>query len=245
MQIGPFPSRPRPGHATPLMLLAAGASMGGATAWAGQPALAEACTASAAGWACVIDFGRRGGDAEDLPRLATGLILGAALAHLCWVALYPAVLEAPAPLLARFSAGRSGMFVPLGLLLVTLRHGDPSGRFAAAAFGALPIGLATARTGCLALGCCPGGPAPWGTHPFALYEIAGLLGLARIARCVPPRLVAGVCIAGLGILRLALEPTRALPALGPPALPVQSLAFTLVAVGAFAAARPARWSPGA
>lgn len=176
---------------------------------------------------------------DRMLRLAAGLALGAALAHLGWALLYlPQVLAHPWALLYPFT-GFCVLFVPLGLL-VCAPHAD--------AFRVLPAALVVARLGCLAAGCCPGTPSalPWalsGLHPTPLYEVAGLLGLHAAARRLPAPWVIPFVLGGFGLLRLGLDPLRAVPPLGAPALPAAGIAglwvVSALALGFGRVARPA------
>lgn len=79
---------------------------------------------------------------------------------------------------------------------------------------ALPLGHAVGRVGCFFQGCCGGRPP----HPVQLYEAAGLLMIAGLARwvlsCVrSSRLRTGTAFAAYltmyGLLRVLLDPLRA------------------------------------
>jgi len=207
-------------------------------------AAAQLVCLSAAFWVALAVHRRREPAGAGALRFLLGLALGGALAHLGWVALYvQRALEEPRWVLA--PAGFSVLFVPLGLLAVAPwgRARGERERFLAAAFASLPLALATARLGCLVAGCC-GGIAtdlPWGLrlagdtvarHPTALYDILGLVALDAIARRQRPDRAAPAVLAGIGMLRLAIEPLRAAPPLGPPLLPAAWIASFWVALGA-------------
>jgi prolipoprotein diacylglyceryltransferase len=81
----------------------------------------------------------------------------------------------------------------------------------------LPLGLAVARLGCIAAGCCAGvamespvvvAGVSFADHPVRLYDAAGLLVLYRAARRMPMHLVVPTVLVGFGCLRLFLEPLR-------------------------------------
>jgi prolipoprotein diacylglyceryltransferase len=185
--------------------------------------------------------------------MIVGLALGGALANLGWAALYADRIWAqPGALLA--PGGFSVLFVPSGPLAVAPWRASRAerDRFLAAAFASLPLALATARIGCLVAGCCGGIPTdlPWGMrlagdtvwrHPTALYDIAGLLALHAAARGLPAARVAPVVLVGFGVLRLAIEPLRAAPPLGPPLVSPSWIASVWVALG-LVLDRPARAS---
>jgi hypothetical protein len=116
------------------------------------------------------------------------------------------------------------LFVPLGPLLLA-----PWGT----AFSTLPLAIAVARLGCLAAGCCGGANG----EPTPLYEIAGLVALHTAVWKVPDRWVTPAVLAGLGLVRLAVEPWRAAPPLGEPMVSAATIAALWVALGLFLAAR--------
>ena len=177
----------------------------------------------AAFWTALALYSRRARPARSV-HFALGLALGAALAHAGWLLLHAAViapaLRARPGLLLDPAFGACVLFVPLGPLLLER---------SAAAFASLPLGLAVARLGCLAAGCCRGTPTslPWalaGLHPTALYESAGLLVLHAAVSRAAPRFAAPLVLGGIGALRLACEPLRAAPALAAPLVPPAALA---------------------
>jgi prolipoprotein diacylglyceryltransferase len=207
---------------------------------------------SAAFWVALFAYGRcqperSEGDKEARGehglRFVAGLVLGGALAHVGWAALYAdKLLAQPAALLA--PAGFCVLFVPLGPLAVAPWRASRAerDRFLAVALASLPLALATARLGCLVAGCCGGIPTdlPWGMrlagdpiarHPTALYDIAGLLALSGIARRLPPERIAPAVLVGLGLLRLAIDPLRALPPLGAPLWSPGWIAALWIALG--------------
>lgn len=125
-------------------------------------------------------------------RFILGLGLGALLAHLGWGLLHlPESIENPAWLLEPGAA--TVLFVPLGVLLLAPWR---------EALAPLPLALAAARAGCLPFDCCyePG----W----RGALEIAALVSLHFVIRQRPATTAFAVC-AGLGALRLLLEPMRA------------------------------------
>ena len=208
---------------------------------------------SAAFWVALLAYRRRQargerseGDKEAREhglRFIAGLALGGTLAHLGWAALYAdRVSSQPAALLA--PVGFCVLFVPLGPLALAPWRASRAerARFLAAALASLPLALATARVGCLVAGCCVGVPTdlPWGVrlagdpiarHPTALYDIAGLLALDRIACRLPRERVPSMVLVGLGLLRLAIDPLRALPPLGPPLVSASWIAGLWVGIG--------------
>lgn len=195
---------------------------------------------SAGFWVALALYRRS--EAAGAGRFVCGLVLGALLAHLGWALLYvDRIVAEPRALLA--PAGWSVLFVPLGLLVATPWHGGRRRRdqFLRSSVASLPLALATARIGCLGVGCCHGLPTdlPFGLrlagdavtrHPIALYEIAGLLLLHGFATSIPPRWVAPAVLAGFGLLRLAIEPRRAAAPLGAPLLAPGWIAALWVAV---------------
>ena len=189
-------------------------------------------------WTAWLVYSRRA-HAPRPVRFACALALGAALAHAGWLLLQLPViapaLRARPGLLLDPRLGACVLFVPLGPLLL-----ERSG----AAIASLPLGLAVARLGCLAAGCCRGTPssAPWavgGLHPSALYECAGLLVLHTLVSRAAPRQRAPLVLAGIGALRLVCEPLRAAPALGPPLVPPAALAAAWIVLAA-----PLAWLAG-
>jgi len=160
-------------------------------------------------------------------RFVGALGLGAVFAHLGWAALHwPAVAANPAALLDP-TRGLTLLFVPLGLLLL---ERSP------AAFASLPLAFAVARLGCLATGCCHG---PEG-EPTPLTEIAGLVALHGVVRRLPALWVTPTVLAGVGLLRLATEPLRAMPPLGEPLVPASVIATAWIAGGGMLAMGSAR-----
>jgi len=207
------------------------------------PPVLQLALLSAAFWVALIAYERREPEGERGLRFIAGLALGGALAHLGWAALYAdRVWSAPAALFS--PAGFCVLFVPLGPLAAAPWRAPRAerDRFLAAAFASLPLALATARLGCLVAGCCGGLPTdlPWGLrlgddtisrHPTALYDIAGLLALHALASRLPAARVAPVVLAGFGLLRLAIDPLRALPPLGPPLVSPGLVAAAWIGVG--------------
>ena len=197
---------------------------------------------SAAFWVALALRERRA-SGESARRFVAGLALGGALAHLGWAALYiDRVWTQPSAVVS--PAGFCVLFVPLGLLALAPWRAPRAerDRFLAGAFASLPLALATARLGCLVTGCCRGLPTdlPWGLrlagdtiprHPTALYDIAGLLALHAAARALPEARVAPAVLIGFGALRLAIEPLRIAPPLGPPVVPAGLLAAAWIGAG--------------
>lgn len=203
------------------------------------PATIQWLALSAAFWVALACYRRR--DTADTGRFAVGLVLGALSAHVGWALLHVDRVVAE-PRAWFWPAGWSVLFVPLGLLAATPWHRgrERRERFLRASGASLPLALATARLGCLAVGCCHGLPIdrPFDVglgddavarHPTALYDIAGLVLLHGVARWVPPPRVAPVVLGGFGLLRLAIEPWRAEPPLGPPIVPSGWIAALWVA----------------
>lgn len=210
-------------------------------------ALAFASLAALVGawWTALVAFRRRRRQPEALLRFAAGLVLGALAAHLGWALLHAGHVASHPRLLLDPGRGYCVLFVPLGPLASAALGLDREARAAwlAAAFGSLPLALAVARAGCLAAGCCRGVPAsspwlPWAVHPTPVYDILGLVALHACCTRAGARWLPSVFLAGFGTLRLALEPLRAAPPLGPPALPVWIVAVLWIAVGL--ALRPRR-----
>lgn len=194
---------------------------------------------SAAFWVALALYRRR--DTGDTARLAVGLVLGALCAHVGWALLHVDRVAAE-PRAWFWPSGWSVLFVPFGLLVATPWHRGRARRerFLRSSAAGLPLALATARLGCLAVGCCHGLPtdSAFGfrvggdvvtRHPTALYDIAGLLLLHGVARWVPPPRVAPVVLGGFGLLRIAIEPWRAEPPLGSPLVPAGWIAALWVA----------------
>jgi prolipoprotein diacylglyceryltransferase len=87
-----------------------------------------------------------------------------------------------------------------------------------------------AKIGCLTVGCCGGIPvneisaSSLRRHPTALYELAGFVLLDAALRGRSDAWVAPVFGFGFGAIRLVVEPLRATPPLGEPAIPALLLA---------------------
>ena len=189
-------------------------------------------------------------------RLLAGLVLGAVAARGGFFALHAEVLAAHPHLHLDPAAGYSVLFVPLGLLLVApwRRGGAALHAYLQGALSCLPLALAVARLGCFAAGCCPGLPTDraWGLrwapaasslHPVALYEVAGLCGLAASLERVPQRLRPGLALAGVGALRGIVEAWRAPSPLGVPLVSAHWIAGAWVVLGLVLATCVARPSP--
>ncbi len=190
------------------------------------PAALQLLALSGAFWVALTRYRSR--EPEGQGRFAVGLVLGALCAHLGWALCYAdRIVTAPAVLLQ--PAGWSVLFVPLGVLVMAPWGGAPGlrRRFFDSAAASLPLAFATARLGCLAVGCCHGPliAAPWGErlgldvvtrHAVVLVDIAGLLLLDRITDRVSSRSRVPVALGGFALLRLAAQPWRARPSLGEP-----------------------------
>jgi hypothetical protein len=208
---------------------------------------AQAAALTAAFWVALALAARDQREPRALARIALGLALGAGLAHLGWAALHASSVRTAPRALLDPRRGYCVLFVPLGLLACAPRGGAARARHLASSLPALPLALAVARLGCLAAGCCLGTPSelPWAArgpggetlHPVALYDAAGGAALHAALRAAPRALRAGLALAGLGALRLALEPLRASPPLGEPALAPAWLAGAWLAAGCALAAR--------
>jgi hypothetical protein len=217
---------------------------------AGVDDSAQLVSLCAAFWAAVLGFARSSRSPGSAPRFVAGLVLGAALAHLGWVLQHLDDVPDVAAVIASPS-GFSVLFFPLGPLLVMPRKAPARAReeFLAASFAPLPFALAVARVGCLAAGCCAGleleGPRAGGLgrHPTPLYEIVGLLALQAGTHRLAFRFRAPAVLAGTALLRLLLEPLRATPPLGEPALPAGLLAAGWLAVAGALALRSSREAP--
>jgi hypothetical protein len=210
-------------------------------------ALFQPLSQAAAFWVALVLAAREPGGARLLPRVAAGLALGAALAHVGWGALHAGALRgAPAAWLDP-TQGYCVLFVPLGVLCAAPRRRRARADYLAAALGALPLAFAVARLGCLAAGCCPGTASalPWSlpdgrgarAHAVAAYEALGSASLHLALRTAPRALRAGLALGGFGALRLALEPFRAQPPLGAPCLSPAWLAALWLASGLASTAR--------
>ncbi len=176
---------------------------------------------------------------EQPVRFLLAVALGAVFAHLGWALFHlDAVVDHPAAAWNP-AIGYSVLFFPLGPLLLSR---------SASSWRALPLALAVARLGCLAAGCCHGIPAPWGgLYPTQLYEIVLLVGLHVSLGRAPNSLAAPCFLLGFGLIRLVLDPLRALPPLGAPGFAPSTVAvcwatlgllWTFVRVGS---ARPRAW----
>ncbi|MDJ0849386.1 MAG: hypothetical protein QNK04_13515 [Myxococcota bacterium] len=157
---------------------------------------------------------------------AGALAAGAVFARVGWGLLHwGALAREPAALLAA-DAGYCVLFFPLGPLLLAR---EP------AAWRALALPLALARTGCLLSGCCGGVATSWGAAPTAVAEVALLVPLHRAVRAAPAARARAAFLLGFGLVRLVVEPWRAAPPLGEPALPAALLALAWVGTGALLA----------
>jgi prolipoprotein diacylglyceryltransferase len=213
--------------------------------------LGQAAACSLAFWVALQRAKREPGGRAHAARVAAGLALGALLAHLGWAALHAEALrDAPAAWLDP-TRGYCVLFVPWGILALRPRAGPGRRTYLDASLGALPLAFAIARLGCLAAGCCAGAATdlPWavgGAHPTPLYDAAACAALQLVCGKLPRGARGGGALAGLGLVRLALEPLRAAPPLGEPALEPAWLAALLVAFGALLSLRDCeRWRPAA
>ncbi len=203
---------------------------------------------SAAFWVAVAGYARDR-PRREVPRLVAGLVLGAGFAHLAWLALHPGfALRFPPAELAPWR-GFTVLAVPLGVVLVAPRApGARRGVFLAAGLRSLVPALAVARLGCLAADCCVGAPIGVASfrvvrHPVAIYEIVALA-LLRAGLCrAPERVVVPAFCVAFGAIRLALEPLRAAPPVGPPLLDASWLAAAWLVCGLGLAARRGRSRP--
>jgi hypothetical protein len=151
-------------------------------------------------------------------RFVLGLAMAAVFAHVGWASLHwDAVRNAPLASMD-LATGHCVLFAPLGVLLFTRSP---------AAFRVLPLAFAVARAGCVAAGCCHGP----GGQPTPLYEMGGLVFLHALVRRSADRQVVPVFCAGFGLVRLGVEPWRAVPPLGAPAIAPAWIAAAWVAVG--------------
>jgi len=185
-----------------------------APAW--PPAVGALLAWSAALWATFLGFQAWGGAPEDAPRLAIGLLVGAALAHGGAIALTPAPGASALAQLAS-PTGFSILFVPLGVLAAGAWPRGTGGRksvrasvFLAPALGGLCLGLAAARLGCILEGCCGGRFCSAIGHaaPTRWLEALGFVVLAFGSQRVSRRNVVPWVLAGFGALRLATQPFR-------------------------------------
>lgn len=200
-----------------------------------EPSLAEAArrlSLAGAFWAAIFEYLRRGGAAETGSRFVAGLFAAALLAHLGWALLHLDDVRAHPTVLADPFVGHSVLFAPLGTLLVAPGRGSARRRYLSAGLGSLPRAFAVARLGCLAAGCCHGVASADGLDPVPVGDIAGLLLLSGLTQRLPEALVAPVTLSGFGALRLALEPLRAPPPLGPPLVAPSVLAIGWIVAGA-------------
>jgi hypothetical protein len=207
------------------------------------PPLAEVGRMIALGgafWMAIFGYLQRGGSAESGARFVAGLALAAASAHLGWALLHLDEVMAQPRALLDPAAGHSVLFAPLGVIAVTPRRPAARERYLGAALGSLPHAFAVARLGCIACGCCHGAAGFFGDHPTRLYEIAGLLGLARWTRRLPQAWVGAATLSGFGALRLAVEPFRAPSPLGEPLIAPGTLGMGWIAIGSAMAVAASR-----
>jgi hypothetical protein len=200
---------------------------------------------SAAFWIALAVFAARRERTASARRFAAGLALGALLAHAGWAALHLPLVRAAPRLLADPLAGFTVLALPLGVLAAAPWRAPRAERegWLAAALGALPLAIAAARLGCVAAGCCHGTASgvPWAIgarHPTALYESAAFALLHLAAARTPRAWAPAATLIGFGAIRLAVEPWRAPPPLGPAAVPPATLAAAWIGVGLAFARRP-------
>jgi hypothetical protein len=182
-------------------------------------------------WSVVLAFAAPVRSRGEGLRLLVGLAAGALLAHLGWALLHPGLVVAEPSVLTDLGRGHAVLFVPLGLVLAAPPGRRPAERerFLAAALSALLPGLAAARLGCLAAGCC-GGRGAVASEAALLLAVGGLLRRAHPA-CQP-----GLALGGIGAARLVVEPWRA-PAPLAPLVPAWLLAAGWLAAGLWLLAR--------
>jgi hypothetical protein len=144
-------------------------------------------------------------------RFVLGLAGGGLFAHLGWAVLHADRVALHPQLLLDLRSGYTLLTAPLGAAVAA--YGLPvaeRARYLAAGARALPLGLASAKAGCVAVGCC---------GPTALAEAALFLALDALCGRVEPRRVPALFCLGLGALRLAVEPFRPVPSFAPPVVP--------------------------
>ena len=167
-------------------------------------------------------------------RFVVGLLLGGALTRVAWAGFHFSLwLEAPWSLIDR-SGGFSILGLPLGPLLVTPFLSAPGAGqvYRAAVTRALAPALAVARLGCVVSGCCGGRVGAGGlAHPVAIYETVFWIGFGFMVHRVSDTKAAGLGCVALGGIRLALEPLRSEPPLGPPDVDVSGVAALWILLG--------------
>ncbi|MCP5055676.1 MAG: hypothetical protein GY937_03005 [bacterium] len=200
---------------------------------AGCTALLNGTTAqlvaiSGAFWVALLEFDHRGGRRTHAFRFVTGISASALACHFGWILLH---LDRATDVLGSLfvPAGFCVLFAPIGVALASPHRSDERASYLAPAFGALPLGLATARLGCLAAGCCHGVALRGGLVPTQAIEIVGCALLSIGTRLLPPTSIPAATLAGLGVIRLVVEPWRAPDPLGPPILSTTLLAALLLA----------------
>ena len=114
----------------------------------------------------------------------------------------------------------------LGAFAWLKRKKYPVLSFCDAVAPAVAVGQAIGRLGCFLNGCCYGGPVSWGVvfpslgdniprQPVQIYEAIGTLllafGLARMAPRARSGRIAGMYLAGYGVMRFILEMIRTDP----------------------------------
>jgi hypothetical protein len=133
-------------------------------------------------------------------RMALGLALGALACRVGWALLHGPALASDPTLLWSPAAGFTLLGMPAGVLVAApWRSGRAQlHRWLASAFGPLAFGLAIAKTGCLAAGCCG--------HPLGDAAAYAALGLAT--RGLPRRAIAPTLVVAVVGLRVILQPLR-------------------------------------
>ena len=207
----------------------------------------------AAFWTAVLTYRRCNAGQAGALRFVLALVCGAALAHVGWALLHLPRVVRHATVLLDPSRGFTLLLVPLGAFVaVPWRRPLARDRFLASALRAMPLAFAVARLGCLAVGCCGGVPVARVSmspgvsrhlpvlHPTALYEVAGFILLHTALRRSPDAWVSPAFAFGFGAIRLAIEPLRATPPLGAPAIPAVWLAAVWLAASIPLAGRSLR-----
>ena len=198
--------------------------------------LGQPIAVATAFWIAVLGFRRRAVSRRDAAVYLVGLLLGAALTHVGWVALNLPAL-APDTLDWLFApAGFTVLLLPLGFVGVAWLA-EPG--FLGRAFSSLPLALAAARVGCIPASCCRGEASAFDLyslvgitrHPVEVLEIVGWVLVWRWLLRLQPEQRAGAFLLAFGGLRLVLEPFRVDPFLGTPSIPVEWLAAPLSVAG--------------
>gem|GEM_PF-5377052 len=172
-----------------------------------EPAVVQLAAFCAAFWVAMADAMRRGAKRQDLPPAVMALLVGAVTCHAGWLLVHPDVASLRQIL---SPTGFSSLFLPAGVALGLVCAGRPiRRRLTEPLLAALPFGLAVARVGCFAAGCCPGRVLGGVTLPFPLID-AAVLSLGGLALDRVPSSAQGPWALGLfGATRLVLQPLRA------------------------------------